>query len=103
MALVAPARRGNGRGVGMRSVPPSRYPVTGPAKKSLGAAASAARRRSALGSRATLETLESRVLLSTYYVATDGSDTDAGSLDNPFRTIQRAADLVGPGDTVLIR
>ena len=87
----------------MRSVPPSRYPVIARARKLLGAAASAVRRRAHFKSRGMLESLESRVLMSTYYVATDGSDTNAGSLDNPFRTIQRAASLVNPGDTVLIR
>jgi hypothetical protein len=49
------------------------------------------------------ELLEARRLLSTYYVATGGSDDAAGSLDAPFRTIQRAADLAQPGDTVLVR
>jgi len=40
-----------------------------------------------------------------YYVATNGSDTaNAGtSVAAPFRTIQRAADAVAPGDTVHIR
>ena len=99
----------------MRSVPPSRYRVTGQAKQWLLAAASAVRRRGSFrlwgspeprplpDSRSKLESLESRVLLSTYYVATSGSDTNTGSLDHPFRTIQRAANLVEPGDTVLIR
>jgi hypothetical protein len=39
----------------------------------------------------------------TYYVATTGSDTNVGSLSLPFRTIQHAADIVNPGDTVIIR
>src|SRR3712207_1569910 len=37
------------------------------------------------------EELESRVLLSSYYVSTSGSDSNAGTLAKPFRTIQRAA------------
>jgi parallel beta-helix repeat protein len=49
------------------------------------------------------EQLESRVLLSTFYVATNGADSNAGSLAKPFRTIQRAANLAQPGDTVLVR
>ena len=49
------------------------------------------------------EELESRVLMSTYYVSTGGSDSNAGSLARPFRTIQRAANLAQPGDTVLVR
>jgi len=39
----------------------------------------------------------------TYYVAPDGSDTDAGTESAPFKTIQRAASLVGAGDTVVVR
>lgn len=40
----------------------------------------------------------------TYYVATDGSDTNTGTtLQAPLRSLQRAMDLVGPGDTVLMR
>jgi hypothetical protein len=38
-----------------------------------------------------------------YYVATDGSDTAAGTLAAPFATIQRAQREVTPGDTVFIR
>jgi hypothetical protein len=38
-----------------------------------------------------------------YYVATTGSDTAAGTLDFPFRTIQHCATLAGPGDKCLIR
>jgi len=38
-----------------------------------------------------------------YYVASTGSDSAAGSLRAPLQTIQRAADLVEPGDTVLVR
>jgi hypothetical protein len=40
----------------------------------------------------------------TYYVATDGNDThDGKSLKTPFKHIQKAADLMQPGDTCLIR
>ena len=40
----------------------------------------------------------------TYYVSTSGSDaTGAGSLAKPWRTIQKAANSVGPGSTVLIQ
>src|SRR5215208_6213927 len=49
------------------------------------------------------EELESRFLLSTFYVSTGGSDSNAGSLAKPFRSIQRAANAAGPGDTVLVR
>ena len=49
------------------------------------------------------EELENRVLLSTYYVATNGSDSNAGNISKPFRTIQRAANIAQPGDVVEIR
>src|SRR3989344_630151 len=39
----------------------------------------------------------------TYYVSPSGSDTALGTLASPFKTIQRAAGIVNPGDTVLIR
>ena len=37
------------------------------------------------------------------YVATDGSDSNAGTLAAPLRTIQRAVDLAQAGDSILIR
>ena len=40
----------------------------------------------------------------TYYIATDGSDSNDGlSLESPFLTLQQAIDTVEPGDTILIR
>ena len=38
-----------------------------------------------------------------FYVATDGDDSNPGSLAQPWRTIQHAAETVGPGDTVYVR
>lgn len=38
-----------------------------------------------------------------WYVAPDGDDAGAGSLDAPFATVQRAQRSVEPGDTVFIR
>lgn len=38
----------------------------------------------------------------TYYVATTGNDSNPGTLAFPFLTIQKAADIVNPGDTVLV-
>jgi hypothetical protein len=38
-----------------------------------------------------------------WYVASDGSDTAAGTVDQPFATVQRAQEAVSPGDTVFIR
>ena len=39
----------------------------------------------------------------TYYVATNGSDSNSGTLIQPFKTVQHAANLAQPGDTILIR
>lgn len=38
----------------------------------------------------------------TLHVAPNGSDTNPGSESEPFRTIQRAAEVVSPGDTVIV-
>jgi hypothetical protein len=38
-----------------------------------------------------------------YYVATTGSDQNPGTLAEPFRTIQKAAVKMKPGDTCLVR
>lgn len=38
----------------------------------------------------------------TFYVATTGSDSNSGSASSPWRTIQHAANLVNPGDTVVV-
>jgi len=42
------------------------------------------------------------VMATEYHVAPSGNDSDPGTLSNPWRTVQRAADSVAPGDTVLI-
>ncbi|OGD72462.1 hypothetical protein A3A84_01405 [Candidatus Collierbacteria bacterium RIFCSPLOWO2_01_FULL_50_23] len=39
----------------------------------------------------------------TFYVSTKGIDTNPGTIEAPFRTIGKAALIVNPGDTVLIR
>ncbi len=39
----------------------------------------------------------------TYYVSSSGSDSNTGTLANPWRTIQKAANTVTQGDTVYIR
>jgi len=41
-------------------------------------------------------------LATTYYVATTRSDTNPGTQAAPFQTIQKAGDVVNPGDTVLV-
>ena len=38
-----------------------------------------------------------------YYVATNGSDSNTGTLQNPFRTITRGLSVVAAGDTLYIR
>jgi hypothetical protein len=38
-----------------------------------------------------------------FYVAPSGSDTNPGSSGSPFRTLQKAADVAGAGDTVIVR
>src|SRR3989442_10249602 len=37
-----------------------------------------------------------------YYVATSGNDANPGTAAQPFATIQHAADIVNPGDGVLV-
>jgi hypothetical protein len=37
-----------------------------------------------------------------YYVSTAGSDSNPGTEALPFRTIQKAVDIINPGDTVLV-
>ena len=53
---------------------------------------------------AIIEPMETRRLLSTYYVSPKGSDAGSGTLTDPFKTIQHALDVaVNPGDTVEVR
>ena len=40
---------------------------------------------------------------STLYVATNGNDSNPGTLAQPLRTVQRAVDLAQPGYTIFIR
>jgi hypothetical protein len=40
--------------------------------------------------------------MTTLHVATDGADSADGSAGRPFRTINRAAELARPGDTVIV-
>jgi len=48
-----------------------------------------------------VEALEDRLVPSTYYVATTGSDSNAGTFSQPFKTIQHGLNTaVNPGDTV---
>ena len=38
----------------------------------------------------------------TFYVATNGRDVNRGTDASPLRTIQHAADLAQPGDTIIV-
>ncbi|WP_054956289.1 right-handed parallel beta-helix repeat-containing protein [Paenibacillus dakarensis] len=38
-----------------------------------------------------------------YYVSTSGDDSNPGTLSSPWRTIQKAADTLKPGETVFVR
>lgn len=50
-----------------------------------------------------LETLETRNLLATFYVANNGADSNAGDASMPWQTLQKAANSVHAGDTVIVR
>jgi hypothetical protein len=52
--------------------------------------------------RLALEPLEARLALATLFVATDGSDANDGTSAAPWRTLQHAANLVNPGDTIIL-
>jgi hypothetical protein len=58
-------------------------------------------RRSELGR---IEALEDRRLLAAdLFVAMNGDDWSAGTVDQPFQTIRRALDAAQPGDTITLR
>jgi len=38
-----------------------------------------------------------------YFVSTSGDDAGSGTIDDPFATIQKASNIMGPGDTVYVR
>jgi hypothetical protein len=50
-----------------------------------------------------LDVIEPANHFSVFYVAKNGDDTNPGSLDQPWRTIQHAAETMVSGDTVFIR
>jgi len=41
-------------------------------------------------------------LAATFYVATNGNDSNSGSSSQPWRTLQKAANTVRAGDVVLV-
>ena len=46
---------------------------------------------------------ETQTTQTRYFVALDGDDTNPGTKEMPFRSLQKAADTASPGDTVYIR
>ncbi|GAB62034.1 hypothetical protein KSU1_C0438 [Candidatus Jettenia caeni] len=44
-----------------------------------------------------------RCLADTYYVATNGNDSNSGSLSNPWKTIEKSIEKLQPGDTLYLR
>ena len=44
-----------------------------------------------------------QALAADYWVAPNGSDTESGSKEKPFRTVQKTADVMRPGDTCTVR
>jgi hypothetical protein len=50
-----------------------------------------------------LEMVESTLSVSVFYVAKDGNDSYPGTVEQPWCTIQHAAEMMGAGDTVFIR
>ena len=50
-----------------------------------------------------VEALESRLLMSAWYVANNGSDSAAGSITAPLQTLQAAVADAKAGDTIILR
>src|SRR5687767_8818719 len=48
------------------------------------------------------ERLEVRELLAVFHVATDGNDANVGTDEAPWLTLQKAANTVSAGDTVIV-
>ncbi len=44
-----------------------------------------------------------RIVAARYYVSPSGFDSNPGTIESPWRTIQHAADSVNPGDIVQVR
>jgi hypothetical protein len=47
--------------------------------------------------------LTDQITTNIYYVSTQGNDSNPGTISKPWKTIQKAAESVKPGDTVYIR
>ena len=53
--------------------------------------------------RSCFDRLEPRIALSGYYVSSAGDDSAAGTVDAPWRTVQRTVASVAPGDVINLR
>ncbi len=53
--------------------------------------------------RRLFEQLEERLALATYFVSNQGNDNQNGASGTPWLTLQKAADTVVAGDTVIVR
>lgn len=62
-----------------------------------------ARTNRAVSATASITLLAQAATGTTYYVATNGNDSNNGSINSPWRTVQHAADEAQAGDTVLVR
>ncbi len=62
-----------------------------------------ARRKDRASRSLRFESLETRDLLATFYVANSGSDANLGTAEAPWQTLQKAANTVRAGDTVVVR
>lgn len=82
---------------GLFTAPPA---VPSPATVTVTAVSQAAPTASAT---ATLSVVAQLATGATYYVSTTGNDTNPGTITQPWRTIQHAANSVAAGDTVYVR
>jgi RNA polymerase sigma factor (sigma-70 family) len=85
-----------------RSVPAARNPVSGATQPS-GTDTADTSPSSTSASRTTSPTSYSGVASADYYVATDGSDANPGTLAEPFASLARALSAVKPGQTIALR
>src|SRR5438045_4088144 len=60
------------------------------------------RARIAAGAIVLVVSMSANALATEYHVAVTGNDGGAGSAAAPFRTIQKAADVMQPGDTCTV-
>jgi len=62
-----------------------------------------ARRRGSTRPAYSLDPLETRRLLAAYFVSPNGNDANPGTAEAPWKTLQRAAEVVIAGDQVTVR